>query len=97
MLAMKDATPQDARLKARRLFYEHLDVADRILRDARSSKNLKLRALDLLGKYGVGAATVQLDGQGNPMQLPPISIMTTVAATGDVQVQQIAVTDAREK
>lgn len=76
--AFPNDSPKDARAKARRLFYEHLDVADRILRSPKTTNALKLRALDLLGKYGIGVATVQLDKEGNAVSLPPINIITQV-------------------
>lgn len=89
--AFPNDSPKDARAKARRLFYEHLDVADKILRSPKTTNALKLRALDLLGKYGIGVATVQLDKEGNAVSLPPINIITQVNGAA-AEVKQIHIT-----
>lgn len=67
-------TPSEIRQKLRGSFADRVKVCEKIADDPKASPSDRLRALDLLAKYGLGTTITETDTDGNDVTIRVVRV-----------------------
>lgn len=75
--------PNLIRAALRASFEERLRILESIADDGKCSPSDRIRALELLAKYGLGATFTQTDGEGNAVPISGVEVLIVDPAASD--------------
>jgi hypothetical protein len=77
-------TPKEVRKKLREMFVKNIEVLDKIAKDHKRTPTERMRALEMMGKYGVGIPSTMINDEGDAVQ-PTLVIQEVNEAASSVE------------
>jgi predicted metal-dependent RNase len=66
-------TPDKIRAALRNAFDKRREILEAIADDTNEDPNVRMKAMEMLAKYGLGAPSTALDSEGNQTDIPLLS------------------------